>query len=129
MSVFSERLKHLRDERKKENSMWTQEYVADKIRVSRVTYTAYELGTKQPPMETVKRIAELFNTTTDYLHGRTDIEEDVFKEVSNIIDLSDDNILHKKLLFKGQILPDRKAKKAIQIFRQVLQIEDQEEDH
>lgn len=46
--------------------------MADKIGVARVTYTAYENGTKMPPFDTINKIAELFGVTTDYLMGRSD---------------------------------------------------------
>lgn len=72
MSVFSNRLKNYREKLKANNSKWTQKYVADKIGVARVTYTAYENGTKMPPFDTINSIAELFDIKTDYLMGRTD---------------------------------------------------------
>ncbi|WP_068672319.1 helix-turn-helix domain-containing protein [Oceanobacillus sp. Castelsardo] len=72
MTVFAKRLKTYREKLKKEDSKWTQKYVADKIGLARVTYTAYENGTKMPPFDTINRIAELFDIKTDYLMGRTD---------------------------------------------------------
>jgi transcriptional regulator with XRE-family HTH domain len=72
MTSFHERLKHEREKRKKSDPRWTQEFVANKIGVARVTYTAYENGTKIPPIETVNRFADFYNVTTDYLLGRTD---------------------------------------------------------
>lgn len=71
MKVFGARLKNEREKKKSLDSKWTQGYVADLIGVARPTYTAYENGTKQPPMETVNKLADLFNVTTDYLHGKT----------------------------------------------------------
>ncbi|MBD1223251.1 helix-turn-helix transcriptional regulator [Virgibacillus halodenitrificans] len=72
MMVFSDRLKKYREKLKDQDKKWTQKFVADKIGVARVTYTAYENGTKMPPSDTVNRIAELFDVTTDYMMGRTD---------------------------------------------------------
>lgn len=72
MTVFSKRLKDYREKLKSKNSKWTQKYVADKIGVARVTYTAYENATKMPPFDTINSIAELFDVKTDYLMGRTD---------------------------------------------------------
>ncbi|MBO8172419.1 MAG: helix-turn-helix transcriptional regulator [Bacillaceae bacterium] len=72
LKIFSKRLKDLREQRKKTNPKWTQNYVADTIGVARVTYTAYEGAKKQPPLETVNKLADLFNVSTDYLLGRTD---------------------------------------------------------
>jgi HTH-type transcriptional regulator, competence development regulator len=71
MKTFGERLKHLREKKKQKNPKWTQEYVADLVGVARPTYTAYERGTKQPQLETVNKLADLFEVSADYLLGRT----------------------------------------------------------
>lgn len=71
MNTFSERLKACREKKKNSNPLWTQSYTADKIGVARTTYTAYENGTKTPPLDTVNLIADLFEVSTDYLLGRT----------------------------------------------------------
>ncbi|MED0903409.1 helix-turn-helix domain-containing protein [Bacillus nitratireducens] len=70
MNTFGQKLKCLREEKKKENTAWTQTYVANQLGVARTTYTAYENDTKQPPMETILKIANLFSVTTDFLLGR-----------------------------------------------------------
>ncbi|WP_368652154.1 helix-turn-helix domain-containing protein [Ornithinibacillus sp. 4-3] len=71
MEHFSRILRSYREELKKEDSKWTQRYVAEKIGVARVTYTAYENGTKTPPLDVVLQIASVFNVSVDYLIGRT----------------------------------------------------------
>ncbi|MDA2701384.1 helix-turn-helix transcriptional regulator [Bacillus cereus] len=70
MNTFGKKLKYLREERKKDNVKWTQTYVANQLGVARTTYTAYENDTKQPPMETILKIANLFSVSTDFLLGR-----------------------------------------------------------
>ncbi len=75
METFSERLKACRKKKKDTTPFWTQSYAANQIGVARTTYTAYENGTKTPPLETVNIIADLFEVTTDYLLGRTDSSE------------------------------------------------------
>lgn len=70
MSIFANRLKICRENKKKENPNYTQGYVAEKIGVARTTYTAYENGTKTPPLETVNIIADFFGVSTDFLLGR-----------------------------------------------------------
>ncbi|MEH6943517.1 helix-turn-helix domain-containing protein [Bacillus sp. JJ722] len=75
MDIFPKRLKKLRESKKALDSKFTQGYIADLIGVARTTYTAYENGTKQPPMETINKIADLFEVSTDYLLGRTDKQE------------------------------------------------------
>lgn len=77
MDKFHLRLKEEREKRKVMNSKWTQGHIAEKIGVARVTYTAYENGTKQPPLDTINKIADVLEVTTDYLLGRTDNKNSV----------------------------------------------------
>jgi transcriptional regulator with XRE-family HTH domain len=75
MNILGKRLKQLRESKKKTNSKYTQGYIANLIGVARVTYTSYENGTKQPSIETVNKLADLFGVSTDYLQGRTDSKQ------------------------------------------------------
>lgn len=84
LKTLGKRIKRLRENLKDEDSKWTQNYVAKQIGVARVTYTAYENGTKTPPPDIVKKLANLFNVSTDYLLGNTDdpyeIEDEELEE-------------------------------------------------
>lgn len=64
--MFSDRLTEIRKEFQK-----TQQNVADYLGVTRPAYTAYELGSREPDFETLQKLAEYFDVTTDYLLGRT----------------------------------------------------------
>lgn len=75
MEIFSKRLKAERESYKQNNPKWTQEYMADLVGVARTTYTAYENGTKLPPMDTLSKLADIFDVDTDYLLGRTSIRK------------------------------------------------------
>ncbi|WP_342577735.1 helix-turn-helix transcriptional regulator [Psychrobacillus sp. FSL K6-2843] len=75
MEKFAQRLKQCREQKKSSNPNWTQKYVADKIGMARTTYTAYENGTKLPPLDIVDSLASLLEVSTDYLLGRTDIKD------------------------------------------------------
>src|SRR5699024_2510245 len=87
MSKLAERLKEFREKLKDQDRKWTQQYVADKIGVARVTYTAYENGTKTPPPDIINKVADLFDVTADYLLGRSDkpnqTEEEEFQAFIN----------------------------------------------
>jgi transcriptional regulator with XRE-family HTH domain len=72
MEIFAKRLKYEREKRKQKDSKWTQGYMADLLGVARPTYTAYENGTKQPPIETINKIADHLDVKVDYLLGRID---------------------------------------------------------
>lgn len=65
--MLHERLVELRKSKK-----MTQKDLAKKIHISRDTYAQYEIGRRKPDYETLERIANFFDVTTDYLLGRTD---------------------------------------------------------
>lgn len=67
MSVLSNRLRKLRTINKKK-----QKDVADYLGVSESAYGFYEQDKREPSNVTLDRLAKYFNTTTDYLLGRTD---------------------------------------------------------
>jgi len=55
---------------KRVNLKLTQEDVAKKLDISRTTYAGYEKGYHEPDIETLIKIADLFETSIDYLVGR-----------------------------------------------------------
>ena len=65
MSKLAERL---REKRKKAGL--TQKEVADQLGITRAAYTLYETDKCQPSLETITKIANLFETSIDYLLGR-----------------------------------------------------------
>lgn len=62
---FCEALKKARHER----SM-TQTQTAEKLNITQRAYSYYETGKAEPDMQTIVKIADLFQLTTDYLLGR-----------------------------------------------------------
>lgn len=58
----------LKAEREKVNL--SQEDVAKRLNINRVTYTGWESGKHNPNVEDIIRLAEFFKTSTDYLLGR-----------------------------------------------------------
>lgn len=63
--ILAQRLK---EKRKAKNL--TQEEVAKKLKINRVAYTLYESGKNTPTVENLKKLADLYETSTDYLLGR-----------------------------------------------------------
>lgn len=61
------RIRDLREDRD-----WTQQHVADLLFINRRTYAAYENGVNAMSPETLIRLAQLYQTSVDYLLGLTD---------------------------------------------------------
>jgi transcriptional regulator with XRE-family HTH domain len=62
MSLLSERVKHLRQERN-----WTQAELAEKVHVHQKQISTYERGITTPSTDVLMKLAEIFNVTLDYL--------------------------------------------------------------
>lgn len=56
----------------REDHDYTQQYVAEKLHIKQNTYSPYETGQRQVPLEILIRLADLYKTSTDYILGRTD---------------------------------------------------------
>jgi len=59
------KLKELRNQKKQ-----TQEEIAQVLNVQKQTYQNYELGKRSADIETLKKLADYYNVTLDYLVGR-----------------------------------------------------------
>ena len=66
-AVFRARLVMLRKDRH-----LTQSQIAEKLGVSRPSYTCYELGNSVPSVATLCKLADLFSVNLDYLVGRSE---------------------------------------------------------
>lgn len=66
---FHEKLRMLR-----EKQGFTQQQVANALGIDRSTYTYYEMGRCQPHLSTFKKLARLYQVSTDeLLNGNTDL--------------------------------------------------------
>ena len=59
---FRRRLKFLRESRQ-----LSQRQVADALHIERSTYTSYETGRSEPSLQNLKRLAALYQVSTDFL--------------------------------------------------------------
>ena len=60
------KLKELRKEKKQ-----TQDDIAKLLNVAHSTYNGYEKETSEPTIETLKKLADYYNVSLDYLVGRS----------------------------------------------------------
>ena len=66
--MIGKRLKLLREE-----MGLKQIDIAEMLGVSRTTYTQYETEKSEPDLATVAKLAEIYNTSVDFILGKTDI--------------------------------------------------------
>jgi len=64
MFDFGERLKELRKEKN-----WTQQQLANKIELSKTVISKYENGIQMPTLDTLIKLAAIFNVSMDYFTG------------------------------------------------------------
>lgn len=78
--IFGERIKLLRLEKK-----WTQEYVCEKLNISSGALSRYETSMYEPKsLDLVTDFANLFEVSTDYLLGKTDVRI-ISKQIDEVL--------------------------------------------
>ncbi|MEV2910653.1 S24 family peptidase [Paenibacillus larvae] len=70
LSSMGKRIKYLR-----ERKGYTQSQMAEKLDMNPANFSSYERGKSIPPSDRLARIADILNTSTDYLTCRTDVKE------------------------------------------------------
>ena len=54
---------------------YTQKQIAAYLGISQNTYSQYEVGILNYPVETLMKLADLYGVSVDYLLGRTNVKE------------------------------------------------------
>ncbi|MGM0214186.1 helix-turn-helix domain-containing protein [Enterococcus sp. AZ109] len=73
--MFGMRLTQLRKQRG-----LTQNDVAKILGIARTTYSSYEQGRRSPDVDIQNKIADYFNVSLDYLHGREKTDDYLLTE-------------------------------------------------
>lgn len=68
--MIFENIKNLREDSDKK-----QQELADYLNVKQTTYSKYELGKINIPIEVFMKLADYYNVNIDYLVGRTNIKK------------------------------------------------------
>lgn len=94
--MFPDKLKTLRKEAK-----LTQVEISKKLNISQPAYVDWEKGRTQPTPDKLPLLAEILNTSIDYLLGKTDI-----KNSSDIDEDALEQSLKKSIGFNGKPATD-----------------------
>lgn len=79
MSVLGSRIKYLR-----EKLDISQKRLADALGITNIQVSRYETGDRKPDPETIKKLAEFFDVSSDYLLGVTNDQLEPNENNSNI---------------------------------------------
>ena len=100
--MFTERLKSLRKE-----AGLTQKEIADHFKTSPQSYAQWEKGLRSPSKESLEKLAQFFNVSTDYLLGNSELKnpeeqlsnvELLFRKTSKNMTPEQKEIFQKELL-------------------------------
>ena len=61
------------------NAQLTQKQIADMLQISQQYYAKWEKGERNPKPDSIKKLSEILNVTSDYLQGRDDGLEDIIE--------------------------------------------------
>lgn len=82
--IIAARLRELRDK-----AGVSQDEVAEKCEISRVTLARYENGTRTPVLKNAAKLAAYYGVDTDYLMGKKETEDSVSTERENFFHMFD----------------------------------------
>ncbi|KAA6442351.1 helix-turn-helix domain-containing protein [Bacillus atrophaeus] len=74
----------------RENVNLTQKALAEKLNIPHQNLSNYERGFRQPDYETLKKIADFFEVSTDYLLGHSSDTKTVVQEEKTSYNVTDD---------------------------------------
>ena len=98
--MFKDRLRYLREQQE-----FSQADISKRLGISPSSYSRYECGTNEPNLETLKKLALLFDCTVDYL-----LEIDgAVADTDKVVDLND-FIINGKYTIASQFPNDRDRK-------------------
>ncbi|AJG93848.1 MULTISPECIES: helix-turn-helix domain-containing protein [Bacillus] len=102
------RLKFLRDRRG-----WTIEETAERLNMSKSAYGGYETNYRRPKYEVLVQIADLMDSTTDFILGRTENPNSLNFDVTDFLDKG-------KLHSNGVEITDDQAEVINALLRQLI---------
>jgi len=132
--VLGERIKRLRQQKK-----LTQGKLGEKVNVTKVSISGYENGNRTPDTETLQKLADVLETSTDYLLGRTDnpSPKEPVTVADQKIELTPEELKILEVIKKSPVLfhdlasdPEKKVKELIKLYKmKKILLEDDDEEY
>lgn len=131
--MIGKKFKELREEKG-----LRQKDIAKFLNISTSAYGYYEQGKRNPDTETIKKLADFFNVSTDYLFGRTNIKKNTLCDYNKYKSLKEtdekiiERLLEEEIIKKDEPIPQVVFDKilqygleaAIEIFKLEKKLED-----
>jgi len=117
-ALFPKRLKSPRT-----NRNLTQEELGRQINVTKVSVSGYESGNRSPDIETLQKIADVLDTSVDYLLGREGVSNsDVPPEQAEFLKWVEDN-LEGTFFYDFHKSPEEQKEEMMETLRMVWEME------
>ena len=120
MSKFSERFKSLRQSRK-----LSQQELADRLHTSKSSVNMYERGEREPGLEMLENIADLFNVDMDYLLGKSQTANMALSNKEKSTPQTERDVLKQKIIELLSQLTDDELKEAARYLAFLISSQDQ----
>jgi transcriptional regulator with XRE-family HTH domain len=116
ISTFQLAIKELR-----ESNGFTQQALADALGISKGAVGNWEAGTREPNLETIKRISNLFGITSDYLVGLSSApvpqkDKSVETEAEKMSNTLENFFIKNGVIKKGECLTERQCEILLKYF-------------
>lgn len=100
---------------------WSQDELAERLGMNRVNISNYERGIiKSIPSSTLKKLADVFDVSSDYLLGQSEDYSKPKSEFLNRMELSEDDLLNQYMLvLDGEIVSDDERRYIVSFLRTV----------
>ncbi|WP_423189458.1 helix-turn-helix domain-containing protein [Alkalibacterium sp. f15] len=111
MSAFGARLKQIRQQKK-----WSQKDLSKRIGVSNVSISGYESGNRYPDTDTLSKLADVLEVSTDYLLGR-DVPK--WASTKDVTDLERVLKLNDDLEYRGEKLSNEDRQQLLRVIEAI----------
>ena len=114
--MFKDKLRQLRKQQE-----FTQTEISNYLKIDQTTYSRYETGTTEPDIATIKKLANFFDVSIDYLleNDRTISDTDEIVDFNNFI-------LNGRYTINSKFLTDKERQilnKIVNAFSEIREIE------
>ncbi|MBR1396531.1 MAG: helix-turn-helix transcriptional regulator [Selenomonadaceae bacterium] len=114
--MFKDKLRQLRKQQE-----FTQTEISNYLKIDQTTYSRYETGTTEPDIATIKKLANFFDVSIDYLleNDRTISDSDEIVDFNNFI-------LNGRYTINSKFLNDKERQilnKIVNAFSEIREIE------